>query len=77
MISGIEFRTFVENTEKELLSLFKSIDKDHNGKIDKDELRAAFKKAGLAVPNSKLNRFFSEVDQNHDVRLCPMSPHIT
>ncbi|TVY23412.1 Calcium-binding mitochondrial carrier [Lachnellula hyalina] len=62
-----EFRTFVVNTERELLSLFESIDKDHNGKIDKDELKAAFKKAGLVVPNSKLNKFFSEVDQNKDV----------
>ncbi|TVY85042.1 Calcium-binding mitochondrial carrier protein SCaMC-2 [Lachnellula suecica] len=64
-----EFRAFVENTEKELLSLFKSIDRDHDGKLDKDELRAAFRKAGLTVSNSKLNRFFSEVDQNHDVGL--------
>ncbi len=62
-----EFRTFVEQTEKELLTLFVSIDRDHNGKLDKDDLRAAFKRAGLAVPNSKLDQFFSEVDDNHDV----------
>ncbi|KUJ23120.1 mitochondrial carrier [Mollisia scopiformis] len=61
-----EFRTFVEETEKELLSLFHSIDRDHNGKLDKGELRAAFKRAGLAVPNSKLDQFFGEVDGNHD-----------
>ncbi|KAF8852089.1 calcium dependent mitochondrial carrier protein [Acephala macrosclerotiorum] len=61
-----EFRIFVEETEKELLSLFHSIDRDHNGKLDKGELRAAFKRAGLAVPNSKLDQFFSEVDGNHD-----------
>jgi len=63
----IEFRQFVEQTEKELLSLFHSIDRDKNGKLDKGELRAAFQKAGLAVPNSKLDKFFSEVDSNHDV----------
>jgi solute carrier family 25 phosphate transporter 23/24/25/41 len=62
-----EFRTFVEHTEKELLSLFHSIDRDHNGKLDKDELKAAFKRARLAVPNSKLDQFFEEVDENHDV----------
>ncbi|KAF4628020.1 hypothetical protein G7Y89_g10133 [Cudoniella acicularis] len=61
-----EFRIFVENTEKELLALFKSIDRDHNGKLDKAELRAAFQRAGLTVPNSKLDQFFAEVDQNHD-----------
>lgn len=48
-------------------SLFHSIDRDHNGKLDKNELRAAFKRAGLAVPNSKLDQFFSEVDENNDV----------
>jgi solute carrier family 25 phosphate transporter 23/24/25/41 len=61
-----EFRTFVEQTESELLSLFQSIDRDHNGKIDKRELQAAFKGAGLALPPSKLDQFFAEVDTNND-----------
>lgn len=68
-----EFRVFVEKTEKELLLLFNSIDKDRNGKIDKNELQVAFGKAGLAVPLSKLNRFFAEVDMNHDVGIVPKS----
>lgn len=63
----VEFRTFVEKTEKELLNLFQSIDRDHDGRLDKNELRAAFKRAGLAVPKSKLDNFFSEIDQNNDV----------
>ena len=63
----LEFRTFVEKTEHELYSLFLSIDKDNNGKLDKGELQAAFKRAGLAVPNSKLDQFFEEVDDNRDV----------
>jgi len=66
VISYEEFRTFVEKTERELYVLFKSIDQDHNGRLDKSELRAAFKKAGLAIPNSKLDQFFGEVDDNHD-----------
>jgi len=61
-----EFRTFVERTEKELFSLFHSIDRDQDGKLNKGELRNAFRTAGLAVPNSKLDQFFSEVDQNND-----------
>lgn len=65
--SVAEFRVFVEQTERKLHSLFVSIDQDHNGKVDKDELRAAFKKAGLTVPKSKLDQFFQEVDRNHDV----------
>lgn len=52
-----------------MFSLFNSIDRDHNGKLDKEELKAAFRRAGLAVPNSKLDQFFGEVDKNHDVKL--------
>lgn len=62
----LEFRTFVEETEKELWSLFKSIDHDNNGKLDKNELYAAFSKAGLAISTTKLNSFFAEIDKNHD-----------
>ncbi|KAL8738372.1 MAG: hypothetical protein Q9181_000843 [Wetmoreana brouardii] len=65
-IQYTEFRAFVEQTEKELLKLFKSIDRDHNGQLDKDELKLAFTRAGLVVPNSKLDQFFSEVDTNSD-----------
>ncbi|KAL8912548.1 MAG: hypothetical protein Q9171_002489 [Xanthocarpia ochracea] len=65
-IQYAEFRKFVGQTEKELLKLFKTIDRDHNGQLDKSELKSAFARAGLAVPNSKLDRFFSEVDTNRD-----------
>ncbi|KAL8676095.1 MAG: hypothetical protein Q9186_007349 [Xanthomendoza sp. 1 TL-2023] len=65
-IQYTEFRVFVEQTEKELLKLFQSIDRDHNGQLDKTELKSAFSRAGLAVSNSKLNQFFSEVDSNGD-----------
>ncbi|KAF2120832.1 calcium dependent mitochondrial carrier protein-like protein [Lophiotrema nucula] len=61
-----EFKDFVQQTEKELGELFKSIDYNRDGKISKPELQAAFKRAGLAVPNSKLDAFFLEVDTNHD-----------
>lgn len=61
-----EFRTFVQETEKELLALFKGIDHNHDGKISKDELKAAFRRAGLAVPNNKLDAFFTEVDSDND-----------
>ncbi|KZM22890.1 calcium ion binding [Ascochyta rabiei] len=61
-----EFRTFVEETEKELLALFRGIDNNGDGKLSKDELRSALRRAGLAVPNTKLDNFFSEVDTNGD-----------
>lgn len=63
---GEEFRTFVEQTERELQQLFKSIDRDHNGQLDKGELKSAFARAGLVVPQSKFDQFFAEVDSNHD-----------
>ncbi|KAI4141896.1 MAG: hypothetical protein LQ341_003393 [Variospora aurantia] len=65
-IQYAEFRTFVKETEKALLKLFESIDHDHNGQLDKSELKAAFTRAGLAVPKSKLDQFFTEIDTNND-----------
>ncbi|KAF7453697.1 calcium dependent mitochondrial carrier protein [Pyrenophora tritici-repentis] len=61
-----EFRTFVHETEKELLQLFRSIDYNRDGKISRDELRSALRSAGLTVPNTNLDKFFSEVDTNND-----------
>lgn len=61
-----EFRVFVEHAEKELWQLFESIDRDHSGALDKDELRAAFSRSGLTISNAKLDQFFDEVDTNHD-----------
>lgn len=61
-----EFRVFVEATERQLLFLFKSIDRDQDGKVGRDELSAAFRKAGLTVPGRRLSGFFDEIDMNHD-----------
>lgn len=62
----IEFRVFVEAAERQLLLLFRAIDRDQDGHIDKEELRAAFQKAGLAVPMRRLSGFFDEIDMNRD-----------
>lgn len=56
----------MEQTEKQLWQLFNSIDRDHNGQLDKGELRSAFVTAGIMLPASKLDQFFSEVDANRD-----------
>ncbi|CAD0042412.1 unnamed protein product [Aureobasidium pullulans] len=61
-----EFRKFVDQAERELWQLFQSIDRNHDGNLDKNELRAAFVRAGLAVPNSRLDSFFDDVDTDND-----------
>ncbi|KAK1777898.1 mitochondrial carrier domain-containing protein [Copromyces sp. CBS 386.78] len=61
-----EFRVFVETAERQLWLLFRSIDRDKDGRLDKNELRSAFKKAGLTVSNQRLSGFFDEVDMDHD-----------
>lgn len=43
-----------------------TIDHDNNGQLDKGEIRSAFEKAGIKLPGTKLDQFFSEVDTNHD-----------
>ncbi|KAK5098287.1 hypothetical protein LTS08_006420 [Lithohypha guttulata] len=64
-----EFRTFIEHAENELYQLFDSIDRDHSGSLDKDELRQAFARSGIVVSNSKIDQFFDEIDSNHDGRI--------
>ena len=61
-----EFVKFCNETEKELWTLFQSIDRDHNGNLDKSELSQAFERAGVAVSNARLDRFFGYIDKNHD-----------
>jgi solute carrier family 25 (mitochondrial phosphate transporter), member 23/24/25/41 len=61
-----EFRTFVNHADKELWKLFESIDRNHNGEIDKDELKTAFTRAGVTISTAKLEAFFAEVDTNRD-----------
>ncbi|KAL2127535.1 hypothetical protein VTI74DRAFT_10574 [Chaetomium olivicolor] len=61
-----EFRVFVEAAEKQLLLLFRSIDHNNDGRLNQDELQAAFKRAGLTVPKRRLAGFFDEIDLNHD-----------
>lgn len=63
-----EFRAFVQETEKGLLTVFMDIDRDRNGKVSKEDLQTAFEKSGLSVPTAKLDKFFSDIDENHDVR---------
>lgn len=46
--------------------MFQSIDRDHNGEIDKMELKNAFARSGVTVSSAKLDRFFAEVDKNND-----------
>ncbi|KAL2155400.1 hypothetical protein VTH82DRAFT_142 [Thermothelomyces myriococcoides] len=61
-----EFRVFVEAAEHQLLLLFQSIDRDKDGRLNKDELQSAFRRAGLSVPNRRLSGFFNEIDMNRD-----------
>ncbi|KAK6438307.1 hypothetical protein LTR95_005498 [Oleoguttula sp. CCFEE 5521] len=61
-----QFCKFCAQTEQELWTLFQSIDRDHNGQLDKSELSTAFQRAGVAVSNARLDRFFSYIDKDHD-----------
>jgi len=62
----LDFRRFLGETESTLRSLFKRIDHDNDGRLDKNELRQAFSLAGVRVPDSKLEDFFANVDTNND-----------
>lgn len=61
-----EFRVFVEAAERQLLLLFKTIDRNQDGQVGREELEAAFKKASLTVPKRRVAGFFDEIDLNND-----------
>jgi solute carrier family 25 phosphate transporter 23/24/25/41 len=61
-----EFCKFCQETEKELWTLFTSIDKDNDGRLDKHELASAFERSGVGVSNARLDRFFSHIDKDRD-----------
>lgn len=46
--------------------LFKSIDRDDNNRLSKEEMREAFKSSGISVSNTKLDELFDRVDSKHD-----------
>jgi solute carrier family 25 (mitochondrial phosphate transporter), member 23/24/25/41 len=48
------------------MALFRSIDRDHDGRVNKDELREACRNAGLTVSMRRFDGFFDELDMNHD-----------
>ena len=62
-----EFKTFFASAECELWAIFKSVDLDNNGRIDKQELKAALLRAGIVVdPPERLEEFFQSFDRNND-----------
>ncbi|PNS18909.1 Calcium-binding mitochondrial carrier SAL1 [Sphaceloma murrayae] len=61
-----EFRRFVNETEALLWGLFGNIDRDGSGNVDKAELKSAFSRAGIAVPDARLEKFFNDVDKDND-----------
>lgn len=65
-ISWPEFLHFVEATEQQLWSLFVSIDRNADGMLDENEMNAAFRKAGIDVPDERMRVFFAKMDRNND-----------
>jgi len=56
----------MDHAETQLMALFRSIDRNSDGRLERDELRSAFRKAGVTVPTARLNAFFDELDRNND-----------
>ncbi|KAL0634004.1 hypothetical protein Q9L58_007105 [Maublancomyces gigas] len=66
LIQYSEFKHFFEGADRELWRIFRSVDQDRNGKIDKGELRIALTRAGIAVDTNRLEEFFYSMDKNND-----------
>lgn len=67
MIQYSEFKRFFAGAERELWRIFKSVDLDGNGRIDRKELQLALSRAGISVdPPERLDEFFVSIDRNRD-----------
>lgn len=56
----------METTEQHLWELFRAIDRDHNGELDRAELAEALRSNGLTVDADRLEQFFEQLDKNND-----------
>ncbi|RUS27830.1 mitochondrial carrier domain-containing protein [Jimgerdemannia flammicorona] len=61
-----EFRTYVEEKEKELWNLFTEIDKSGDGRIQPEELEQALKRAGIRCNQEDLGRLMDAMDTDKD-----------
>lgn len=66
LIDYEEFKTFIAGGDIELRKVFDSVDTDHSGHIDKEEMKAALVEAGIVVDDVLLDAFFQRVDRNND-----------
>lgn len=66
LIQYSEFKHFFESADRELWRIFRSVDLDKNGKIDRGELRVALTRAEIAVDANRLEEFFDSMDKNND-----------
>uniref|UniRef100_A0A6V4B6Q6 EF-hand domain-containing protein n=1 Tax=Prymnesium polylepis TaxID=72548 RepID=A0A6V4B6Q6_9EUKA len=53
------------------LEIFKEMDKDGNGKIDMDELKAAFELAGVKLKSGEVKEMVAEADADGDGHIDP------
>ncbi|CAI2172913.1 158_t:CDS:2, partial [Funneliformis geosporum] len=61
-----EFKTFVEEKEKELWKLFVEIDKSNDMNLQPEELGVALKKAGISCTQAELTKFIKTMDKNQN-----------
>ena len=75
MIQYSEFKRFFAGAERELWRIFKSVDLDGNGRIDRKELQLALSRAGISVdPPERLDEFFVSIDRNRDGGITAAPP---
>ncbi|CAN8277408.1 unnamed protein product [Cochlearia groenlandica] len=61
-----EFRSYMDDKELELYSIFKDIDVEHNGDICPKELWDALVKAGIKINDKELASFIDHVDKDNN-----------
>lgn len=56
----------MDQAEGPLLYIFRSINTNNDGKLDRKELQEACRRAGVVLPMRRLDMFFRDIDANKD-----------
>jgi solute carrier family 25 phosphate transporter 23/24/25/41 len=70
--SNFDFRDFVDyvnQTDKKIDLIFKDLDRDQNGIIDKSEIKKGFENLGIILNEAQIDKLMNHLDKNNSLQI--------
>lgn len=67
-----DFRDFVEyvnSTDKKIELMFKDLDRDENGIIDREEIKKGFENLGIILNDKQIDKLLEHLDKNNSLQI--------